>query len=62
MSKESHRTSPAPGVQIYHVKCYLKLDIGVVIIPIVTSLLLEYSDALDSVGGDSMGGIFDRDQ
>ena len=62
MSKESHRTSPAPAVQVYHVKCYLKLDIGVVIIPRVTSLLLEYLDALDSVGGDSMGSIFDRDQ
>lgn len=41
VSKESHRTSPAQEVQIYHVNYYLKLDIRVVIIPRVTSLLLE---------------------
>lgn len=62
MSKESHRTSPAQEVQIYHVKYYLKLHIRVVIIPRLTSLLSEYPDALDSVGGDSVGSIFDRDQ
>lgn len=61
MSKESQETLPAQEVQIYHVKYYLKLHISVVIIPRVTSLS-EYPDALDSVGGDSVGSIFDRDQ